>query len=45
MAGHEQNETVDLRAHQKTFDGFIKLLTWTAIISILVLIFVALTNA
>lgn len=45
MAGHEQNETVDLRTHQKTFDGFIKLITWTSIISILVLIFLALSNA
>lgn len=45
MAGHENNEQADLRAHQKTFNGFIKLLTWTCIISAVILIFLALSNS
>jgi len=36
---------MNLRAHERTFDGFIRLMTWSAVASILVLIFLALTNA
>lgn len=37
--------TMDITEHQKTFAGFIKFATWTSIISILVLIFMALANS
>lgn len=46
---HEVTEhkvgTMDISEQQRTFAGFIKLATWTAIVSILVLIFLALVNA
>lgn len=37
--------TMDTRAHERTFDGFVKITMWSAILSIAVLIFLALTNA
>jgi Ni,Fe-hydrogenase I cytochrome b subunit len=37
--------SMDIRAQQKTFDGFVRMATWGAIISICVLIFMALANA
>jgi hypothetical protein len=36
---------MDITEQQRTFAGFIKFATWTAILSILVLIFMALVNA
>ena len=36
---------MDITQHRKTFAGFIKLGTWVIVLSILVLIFMALTNA
>lgn len=46
---HEVTEhkhgTMDITEQQKTFGGFIKAVTWVSIISIVVLIFMALTNA
>lgn len=39
------SETTNLQYHQRIFHGFIKFMTWSAIVSILVLIFVALVNA
>ena len=46
---HETTEhkvgTMDISEQQRTFAGFIKLATWTTILSILVLIFLALANA
>jgi hypothetical protein len=44
MAEHKQG-TMDIRAQEKTFAGFIKLSIWVAGISIGVLIFMALVNA
>ena len=44
MADHEQG-SMDIRAQEKTFEGFIRMSTWGAIISICVLIFMALANA
>lgn len=43
MAEHKHG-SMDTRAHEKTFNGFIKLATWTAVTSIAVLIFLALAN-
>lgn len=44
MAEHKPG-SMDIRAQEKTFDGFIRLSTWGAIISIVVLIVMALANA
>ena len=44
MAEHKHG-SMDIRAHEKTFAGFIKLAMWTAGIAIGVLIFMALVNA
>ena len=44
MAEHKQG-TMDIRAQEKTFAGFIKLSIWGAAISIGVLIFMALVGA
>ncbi len=49
MADHHHAEhaqgTMDIRAQEKTFAGFIRLSTWVAGIAILVLIFLALSNS
>jgi hypothetical protein len=44
MADHSHGK-MDIREHEKTFEGFIKVSTWAAIVSIAVLIFLALANA
>jgi len=44
MAKHEHGK-MDIRHHEKTFEGFIRLSIWVAAISIGILIFLALTNA
>jgi Ni,Fe-hydrogenase I cytochrome b subunit len=44
MADHEQG-SMDTRVQEKTFDGFIRMVTWGAIISVCILIFMALANA
>jgi Ni,Fe-hydrogenase I cytochrome b subunit len=36
--------TMDVRAQEKTFDGFLRMSTWVAVISIGILIFAALVN-
>lgn len=50
MADHDQNAehkigTMDIRAQEKTFAGFIKLSTWTVVACFVVLIFMALANS
>lgn len=37
--------TMDITEHRRTFDGFIRFSTWTAVATLLVLVFLALTNA
>lgn len=44
MAEHKPG-SMDIRAQEKTFVGFIKMVTWGAGISIGILIFLALANA
>ena len=44
MAEHEHG-SMDTKVQEKTFAGFVRMSTWGAVISILVLIFMALTNA
>ncbi len=36
---------MDVTAHRRTFDGFVKMATWSFILSALVLIFLALANS
>jgi len=43
MADHKHGE-MDISVQEKTFDGFIKMVTRGAIISILLLIFIGLVN-
>jgi hypothetical protein len=44
MAEHKPG-SMDIRAQEKTFAGFIKMVTWGSVISIGILIFMALVNA
>ncbi|KGJ01817.1 cytochrome C oxidase subunit IV [Paracoccus sphaerophysae] len=44
MAHHEHG-TMDSSAQQRTFEGFVRFMTWSAVLTILVLVFLALTNA
>jgi Ni,Fe-hydrogenase I cytochrome b subunit len=43
MAEHKHG-SMDTKEQEKTFDGFIRLVTWGAVITISVLIFMALAN-
>ena len=52
MAQHHHHDvtehkvgTMDITEQQRTFAGFIRFATWVAILSILVLIFMALVNS
>ncbi len=44
MAEHKHG-SMDVRDHEKTFAGFIRLSMWVAVIAIVALIFMALANA
>lgn len=44
MAEHKQG-SMDIKAQEKTFAGFIRMVTWGIVISIGILIFMALANA
>ena len=44
MADHKHGE-MDIEVQQKTFDGFMKAVTWSSVAIILTLIFIALVNA
>ena len=43
MAEHKHGE-MDIRSHQKTFNGFVHMVAWGAAIAICVLIFMALVD-
>ncbi|WP_395543077.1 aa3-type cytochrome c oxidase subunit IV [Neotabrizicola sp. sgz301269] len=49
MADHGHTEykhgSMDIREQEKTFAGFVKLSTWTVILTIAILIFMALANS
>lgn len=50
MADHHEitkheHGTMDITQHRQTFAGFIRASIWVSVISILILIFMALTNA
>lgn len=44
MADHKPG-SMDIHVQEKTFDGFIRMVIWGTVISILVLVFMALANA
>ena len=44
MADHKPG-SMDVRVHEKTFAGFVRFVTWTVVLIICVLIFMALANA
>jgi Ni,Fe-hydrogenase I cytochrome b subunit len=44
MAEHKHG-SMDIKAQEKTFEGFVRMVTWGIIISIAILIFMALANA
>jgi hypothetical protein len=44
-AAHHVPGTMEIEEHERTFDGFVRLLTWGAASVIVVLIFLALANA
>lgn len=44
-APHHEHGTMDIVEQERTFDGFVRFMTWSAVLTILVLIFLALTNA
>lgn len=43
--GEHKIGSMDIREQEKTFAGFVKMVTWGTVISIGVLIFLALANA
>ncbi len=49
MADHKQSEhahgSMDIRAHEKTFAGFVRMSVWVVCASIGILVFMALVNA
>lgn len=42
---HHEHGAMDVTEQQRTFSGFVRFMTWSAVLAILVLIFLALTNA
>ena len=36
---------MDVRGHERMFDGFVKFMAWNAVICLLILVFLALVNA
>ncbi len=49
MADHQQSDykhgSMDIRAQEKTFNGFIRMAIWGVVISLLILIIAGLANA
>ncbi|OZA12219.1 MAG: hypothetical protein B7Y02_07665 [Rhodobacterales bacterium 17-64-5] len=48
MADHDtkhEHGSMDIRSHEKTFAGFVRMAVWAVAIAMLVLIFLALANA
>lgn len=41
---HHTPGSMDIRAHEKTFNGFIRMVSWGAMIAIGILIFMALVD-
>jgi Ni,Fe-hydrogenase I cytochrome b subunit len=49
MADHDKNEhqhgSMDIRGHEKTFEGFVRLSIWVVCVAIGILIFMGLVNS
>ncbi|MBA4490745.1 aa3-type cytochrome c oxidase subunit IV [Paracoccus sp. S1E-3] len=49
MAEHDTTQhvpgTMDIREHQKTFNGFLRFATWVVVLALGVLVFMALSNS
>ncbi|MBB1492552.1 MULTISPECIES: aa3-type cytochrome c oxidase subunit IV [unclassified Paracoccus (in: a-proteobacteria)] len=43
--GHHTHGTMEIATQERTFNGFIRLATWSAVAVIAILIFLALSNA
>lgn len=43
MSEHKHGE-MDITTHEKTFDGFVKTITWSVVVIFALLIFIALVN-
>ena len=43
--GEHQHGSMDIRAQEKTFNGFIRMTVWGVVITIVVLVFLGLANA
>lgn len=43
--GEHKPGSMDIRAQEKTFAGFIKMVTWGAVLVVVILIVMALSNA
>lgn len=43
--GAHQHGSMDIRAHEKTFQGFIRLSVWVVVVAIGILIFLGLANS
>ncbi|SLN46448.1 Cytochrome c oxidase subunit 4 [Roseovarius gaetbuli] len=43
MADHKHGE-MDIQVQEKTFDGFVKAVTWSVVVIIGVLVFIAIVN-
>lgn len=44
MSEHKHGE-MDTTVQEKTFEGFVKFMTWSTVVIILLLLFIALVNA
>jgi hypothetical protein len=46
MAEHEHKQgSMDIKAQEKTFAGFMRMVTWSSVVIVGILIFMALANA
>lgn len=43
MADHKHGE-MDITAQEKTFDGFVRLTTWSVVVILLILVFLAIVG-
>ncbi len=43
MANHEHGN-MEVEDHEKTFEGFVKIVTWSSILILLFLVFLAIVN-
>lgn len=44
MMAEYKHGSMDIRNHEKTFNGFVRMVTWGAVIAVCILIFMALVD-